>query len=366
MLKNKKNSIKKFILICFLSATLVFTPVRTHQADAAWGELVNSAMTAVLRQIQNMIQGMIMGMMKQMATKMLNQEMGGLIGGSSTGGAQFITDWQDFLYNQPKQNADKYMNDYLSQITKGRGSLSGYIPNVNLSMGSGFLSDNYEGVGNGSFNYGISANDPAYAGMIATAQAAGISIGGATGSAGNYIQQLVSGAKSITTEQATPQVTYQGNPAQNLFSGGSFKNLNTYLSGINNPWAFNMNAQQQYQKQLTQQQQSAQAQAVAYQGFKGTGQGGMITNPGSLIKENMANVQDIGNKVLANAQSMPEVITSIVQQIITRSIQNGIGNAGRNVQREVQNVQSQSSQQIQQQVQQNGPGAMYGNGSTGQ
>ncbi len=366
MLQNKKFTLKKIIFACFLSAALIFAPVQTHQADALWGEVLNASLTTILQYIQNMIQGMMMGMMKQMATQMLNQDMGNMIGGSSTSNAKFITNWQDFMFTQPKQEADNYMNDYLSQLTKGRGSITGYIPNNNLGS-SGLLSDNYEGVGNGSFNYGMSQDDPEYASLIATAEAKGINLGGVnTGNAGNYMQQLVQGAKNSISDSTMPTPTYQGNPAQNLFSDGTFKNLNTYLSGINNPWAFNMNAEQKYQEQLTQNQQAAQAQAVAYQGFKGTSSGGTITNPGSLIKENMANVQDMGNKVLASANSMPEIITSVIQQIVTQSIQSGIGNAAANAQREVQNVQNQTAQQVQQQVQQNGPGAMFGNGSTGQ
>lgn len=317
-----KFTFKKIIFICFLSVALVFMPIQAHKAGALWGEFPAQILANVLTQIREMIMGIIMGMMKQMATQMLNREMGNMIGGSSSQNAKFITDWKDYMFTQPQQKANQFMNDYLSQVTRGRGSYSGYMSTS-------------EGFGNGAFMQGM---------------------GG-----GNFIQSMVEGAKRQTTEQVEAAITYVGNPAQNLFAGGNFNNLNLYLSGINNPWAFNINAQQKYQEQLTKQQEIAKTMGMSYQGFIGTMSGNMITNPGSLIKENMANVQDLGNKVLANAKSIPEVITSIVQQIITKAIQNGIGNAQRNVQREIQNVQNQATQQINSQVQQYGPGALYGN-----
>lgn len=352
-----KPTFKKIIFICFLSVALAFAPIHTHKAGA-WLEFAGQILRTVLDQIRDLINGIIMGMLKQIAVQSLNKEMGGMIGGSSSQNAKFITDWTDYMYTQPKQTADKFMNDYLSQVTRGRGSMSNYIPNNNAS---GLLADNYEGVGDGSFAYGMAQNDPAYGRLIQTAQAKGFDLSGVTNNAGNYMQGLVDGAKKQTTEQVEAAITYVGNPAQNLFAGGNFKNLNTYLSGINNPWAFNINAQQKYQEQLAQQIDINRTMGQAYNGFKGTMSGNLITNPGSLIKENMANVQDLGNKVLANAKNMPEVITSVVQQMITQSIQSGIGNAQRNIQREVQNVQNKAAQEINSQAQQYGPQALYGN-----
>lgn len=307
---NFKFTFKKVIFIGFLSIALVFAPVQTHKASALWGEFPAQIFKMGLDTIIKMIQGVILGAAKQKAAQSLNSSISSLIGGSSTQGAMFITDWTDYLVTTPATNTSTYINDYLSQITQGRGSSSGY-----------------EGVGG----------------------------------SGSYAQQLVTDAKSVTTETTTPTTSYEGDPSQNLFDEGNFDNMNLLFSDVSFRPIFIANGTVEYQKKLAQEQAIATAKSIAYAGFKGTEQSGMITNPGSLVMQNMANVQDIGNKVLANAQNIPEVITSIVQQMITSSIQNGIGQVQSAVQKEVTNVTNQATSELNSQASSYGPGALYNN-----
>jgi len=305
MSPHKKITSKKLFIFSLAFVLLLLCPLKKTQA-AAW-PVMDPLIKQGYEQIMKIIQDIILGTAKQKAAQSLNSSISSLIGGSSTSGAKFITDWTDFLVTAPTTAANTYMNDYLSQITSGRGSSSGY-----------------EGVGGGS-----------------------------------YQTTMVTSAKSLTTGRTRPTVTYSGSPSTDLFSGNNFNNLNSYLSGVNNPWAFNANAQIEYGTYLAQQQATAMAQGIAYQGFKGTSQSGYITNPGSLIMQNMANVQNIPNNILANAKSISEVITSIVQQTISQAIQNGIGQVQSSVQKEVTSVTNQASSTLNSQVSSYGPAALY-------
>lgn len=316
----KKQPLTKFVSVSVLAAVLAFAPVGAPKSEA-WLEFAGEMMENTLTLIRENINGLMMGSLKSMATTMLNTEINMIVGGSSSQNSRIISNYRDFLHTDPLRKTNRYMNDYLSQITRGRGSAAGYIPN--------------EGFGGGAF------------------------IGGLNN--GNYLAQLRQSALSITAETNEPQPTYVGNPSRNMFADGNMNNFNLYLSGINNPWAFNMNATQKYQEYLAIEKEAAQAEADAGQGFKSTRQGDSITTPGSLIGATMSNVQNLGLSVLANARNTPEVITSVVQNTITQSIQNGIGNAQRNAQREIQGVTSKTDQAVDSQAQTTGPASAWKN-----
>ncbi len=301
---------KKAVITALLVFSLAIAPLSAPPAHALWGEFPSIGFEGILDFLREMISGIIMGNLKKEAAKQINIQMGGTIGGSSAVNAKFIVNWTDYLDTAPTKNTNKYMNDYISQMTAGRGSAAGY-------------------------------------------QAA-------EGFGGNYVAQLGQMAKAGTTERpAMLRPTYVGNPSQNLFANGNLNNFNLLFSGVNYAPVFELYVDQKYEDRLALEKKSASDQAIAYQGFKGTGENGYITSPGSLTKDAMANAQDVGNKILANAKSMPEVITAVVQQMISKSIENGIGNVKANVQREVGNTQNKVVQQINTQTQTAGPGALY-------
>ena len=350
--KSKKYILsKKVFLFCFIF-TLLFS-FNTPRTSAALWPTIDPIIRTALDKVFNMVMGMIMGTLKKVAVTSLNKEVGNLVGGASSQAAMFITDYKDFLEVKPEQKAKVYMNDYLSQVTKGKGSLSGYI---HKNSSSGLASANYEGVGDGSFAYGIAKENPAYGRMIQAANASGISLSASSG--GNYINTLVQGAKNITSEIKTPEVTYHGNPSQ-MFVQGNFKNMSLYLSGINNPFAFNLNAEQEFQKTLSQEVEKAKTMATAGAGFIGNVANGKVLTPGSIVKESVANAQDLGNKIIAGSTKLPEVLTAVVSQIITQSIQQGIGNIQANINKEINGVQVRAQAETNTQVEQVGPAALY-------
>ncbi|MDP1884059.1 MAG: hypothetical protein Q8L10_01705 [Candidatus Moranbacteria bacterium] len=321
----KRQFLTKSILTGALAFVLAVMPFQAPKSEA-WLEFAGQMMAHSLAIMRETIQGITMGALKQMAIQAINTEISVAIGGSSSQNSRIIGNYRDFLHVEPLQKTNRYMNDYLSQITRGRGSEAGYVPN--------------EGFGAGAFVGGLNH--------------------------GNYIAQLRQSAMAVTVDRREPTPTYVGNPRQNMFANGNMDNFNLYLSGINNPWSFNMNAEQKYQERLAIEKEAAQTEAIAGQGYKGTRQGDTITTPGSLIGTTMSNVQNLGLSVLASARNAPEVVTATVQNILTQSIQNGIGNAQRNVQREIQGVVSKADQVMELQAQITGPASAWQNAGTSQ
>jgi hypothetical protein len=220
-----------------------------------------------------------------------SEQVSNLISGTSSGDSKIIGNYKDFLYTEPLDNAKLYMNDYLTQLTSGRGSASSYIPNGSTGFGSGMGE--------------------------------------------SYASTLKSVALKSTIEPVATKFDYPGNPGENLFADG-FNNLDKLVDPekTNNPWTIEKDAQQKFQQRLEAEQTAAFAESIAGKGMRSTKSGDTITTPGALIADNMANVMDLGNKIIAGSQSIPEAITAVVTQIITQSISSGIGKAAENVQRE--------------------------------
>ena len=284
----QNNFFKKTILIAFLAFSLSLAPIQTQKADALWGEVMQQFLKQALEEIAKYTKGYILGSLKQMAAQMINEQIANLISGTSSGDSKIIGNYKDFLYTETTAQANLFLNDYLSQMTGGKGSLSNYIPAEGFGGGSG----------------------------------------------GNFSQQLVEMAKKATLEQVTMQVDYIGDPGQNMFANGNLDNFNKYLSGVNNPWAFQLHAQQKYQERLEIERDAARTEALIGQGFRSTKQGDSIITPGSIVVDAASNVMDLGNKIIAGATSVPEAITATVTQIITQSIESGIGMASQIVERE--------------------------------
>ncbi len=271
--KEKNIKLVQKISVVFLAGFLfLFSPQKT---EAAWIVGLDPAIKEVLDIAHETIMGIIRGAAKTAATKMLNGQVNSLMAGNGTNGAAFITNWQDYLVTQPQNSTITYMNSYIAGMTGGRGNSTGY-------SSEGF------------------------------------------GGTGNYASSLTQIAKnSLSQQNSTPKMTYEGDPSQ-MFASGNFKNMELYLSGVNNPRAFNMAVDSAYQKKLDEQKLIAQVLAMAYQGFKGTtNSNGTVTYPGSLAKELVAGIQNIPNNAIASATSIPEVITSVVSSMINTLFRNG-------------------------------------------
>ncbi|MDO8240587.1 MAG: hypothetical protein Q7T51_01185 [Candidatus Moranbacteria bacterium] len=345
---------KKGLLVILLMTSLVFGPIYAQPAQAAWGEFPQQIFKTVLEFIKTNIMSIVVSALKTAAIKAINQEMNSVIGGSFSSAPAFITDWKDYLHDKPRENADKYMNDYLSQtVTAGRASASGYVKKV----GSSLFASNYEGVGNGSFGYGMAMNNSSFGKFSYMAQASNLA--GAEPSSTDAAASKET-AEANTTGKTPPTLAKCTQGDINDARGG-YANLRLYLSGICNSWGFNANATMAYQTKLAEEKQTAQVEGTASQGFPGTKKDGLTVSPGILVKDAMANVQNIGSTALATAQDIKGVVTGLVQQMITSAIQKGIGKASEVVQKKVQDTKAKATTKVNETAKTQGVGSIFKN-----
>lgn len=327
--KKLKNTFLKAALVILLSFIVSFSPLGARKSHA-WLSFAAAQYKQMLEEISYKIKGITLGLLKQQAVKSLNSKTDKLVAGKNGKDAKFITDWESYLYKTPDANTKKYMNDYLSKITAGKGSKTTYKSKT---------SEGFFGGSSGSTS--------------------GSKVGG-----GSYSSQLIEIAKKTTSDTKDPKMTYEGDPSQ-MFASGNFKNMNLFLSGINNPWAFQMNAQREYEKKKAEERKLADTKSKAYFGFIGTGEGqngkGKITRPGSLTMQSKANAEDLGNKVIASATHPEEIITALVSQLITKSIGQGMGSLPSIFQKELGSLTGNATKTSKSNDSSSGPGSSYKN-----
>lgn len=292
---------KKLLCLVVLAFFLSLAPFHIHQSSAFWGEFPEEIFGTSLVKAKDDLLGILRNVAKQAAAKALTSAISVSISGSSSQNSRIIMNYSDFLYAQPEKKAKLYINDLLSQSMGGRGSSSRYMPNN-------------EGFG---------------------------SAGG-----GNYYAQLTQMAQSTIINPTEPTVTYRGDPSRNLFANGSLANFNLYLSGINNPWAFNLYIGQKYNERLRREEAMAGHEMDSGDGFASTKDAnGNVITPGSTIGSILSNAQNAGLTAAFSATSVSEVaISTVIQQMLTKVIENGIGNSSQNSARDNQYKEDLGSQ----------------------
>ncbi|MBU2028674.1 hypothetical protein KJ761_02160 [Patescibacteria group bacterium] len=354
MLRITKNIRKiKIIGILFFFLFFSLTPLPEQKAKAweTWGSI---PMGVGIQEVIDQLLIVITGAAKQAAIKMITEKVYSAVSGEGgSGGTKFIVNWEGALETDPQTEAIAYLDDLASSSFSGRGSSANY----ESADDSTEWASNFEGVGEeGLAQYFGSPR------FIDSAKAQSSSSSG-----GNYmasLKNLVTGITSQATSSNKCPVSYTGNPA-NMFADGTFKNFSKFMSGNNNPWSYQTCMQSAYQEKLTSIKEIAKTKAISYAGFIGTGSNGMVSYPGSLIKEKLANVENMGNQAITSARGIAEVITSAVMKMAMDAMNNGIGNVQAQIQKKATDVSNKVNTQVQNQIDNYGPGALYGNPSSG-
>lgn len=301
-----------FALVFFSQATLLAPRVQAGY----WGEPIFAAyIDDMLEKIMRQIEGAMLAALKSSAVTLINSQVGQLVGGSSTGASMVINDWKQYLYAEPEQKVQVYMEDWFSQMTKGRASSANYDSPYSLATGSPTL--------------------------------------------GNYSARLVEGAKYSLSAPYQPTDILEVSPdPEAALAEGDLRTLNALFSNpMNNPFGFTL-AAQSYERSVRereQQEQVVQAISHGYRSVPGL--------PGATLGQMVADVQDIGNKIIAAAENPAElasgIITSLVNKTITSMIQKGIGDVQANIQREINSVDRKITGQIQEINEELGPAAGF-------
>ncbi len=285
--KKMKNKFK----ITIFSLSLMFSLSFANNAHAfiSWPDLVGFTYKQGLEEVMKMIHGVILGALKQAAVQTINDTVNNLVAGTTASGSMFITDWEEYLYRGPLRENQLYMNDFFTLATRGQASGMNYRSNCGKD----------------------------YA---------------------NYLIDNAGGGNRYAAEFPSMNLQEYVCDASDMFENATWMAFDAFTSNtLNDPLGFALTAEGVKQADLERRQKEAEDRALAYQGYKAQTQGGMVVTPGSTIKDVVANAKDVPNKVIASAENIPEVISSVVTGIVTNTIQQGIGNARGNIQREVDN-----------------------------
>jgi len=320
--RNLRKRIRKmttvFLFFFFIITTFSSLPGKASAAGM-WGtaDIFGDLVQNMMEQIQRQIEGALMGTLKMAAVQMLNSKVGQLIGGGAGGNPLFITDFNEFLYQNPRQKADLYMNDFFSMTTRGKGSSANYI--------------------------GAGSN---------------------TGSLrGDYTGYLVATAKQATTEKTQSVYNLDEYGGTEAFSRGNPRAFNAFFqNSMNNPYGYSLNAQEEYAKQIEMEQTVAATESLA-SGFLPNKQGRKILSPAATIQAATTNVQNLGNSVLAAATNPGEllngVVMSMANKLVSNLIQKGVGEVQSKISKEIKNVDNQMYGNIKQTTNAFGPAAKY-------
>lgn len=317
----KQNKIKKIIIIlAFL------TLVSPKPSYAWWADFPGNGFGATLEEMFKQIGFAMTAALQQAAVQTIDQTVNNAIGGG-VNGPLFIQDWTDFLINQPGRDVQLYTNNLLTQIYQGRDSALNYSYSMNKVMGPP-ASSNYVVQALGDVSQNI---DPRVSTLLRN-----------EGIGGNYFS---SGLQMIKNRINTAQIpapdiqnyVKDGNP-RNMFAQSNWKAASAWFGNPIND--INMGLQATVldpvkQNMTEQMQKVAATEGSAYGGYKPVTKNGQVVTPGSTIEAIQANSLDLGNKIIANAQSIPQVMAALVTRLMTKTITQGIGDAQMKVQKEI-------------------------------
>lgn len=286
---------------------------------------MNAGLDTMLKTMKEAILRAAIAALKQEAARTINETVSNTISQGNGTGAMFVTNWENFLIKDPERKVDLYMNDFFSSLTQGRSS-SSYSSSLKNIFGS--ASGSQKVAGASTIREGV-----------VKAASSSSSFGG------NYLSQLEQGARKLTTDSSIP-ICPETN-FSSMFTSNNWNSTSTFfgVDTCNGPGT-NQIVKGVYLTELSKQQKIAETQGVAYKGFLPATSGDTVITPGSTIEAIQAQTEDIGNKIIAGAQSIPEVITALVTRMAVKTIQQGIGQAGSYARREIGNKTSNYSQQI--------------------
>jgi hypothetical protein len=352
---NKKSNVsffKKTLLAVLLSVFLSFFPIKAEPTRACWWS--EATCMEAFNRLDATIEGVIMTTLQQQAARIINEQVNKLVGGTVGTGARFITNWESYLVTEPRRQAQIFVNAKIDQSLRGRGSYSSYIPRSFGSVLGASDSKSNEGFFGGKVLGDTSCTNASDCTedqdcINGTCVSNGSSLAGS----GNYYQDMQATAENAVSEE-DPQVTYEGDPSQ-MFSGDTFEPYNTFFSGINS----NTMAAEYFKSVKIEKQQQlatmAQVQGQANNGYLSTMRNGMVVTPGATIAQTVANVQDIGNKIIAAAKHPEQIVTAVITNVISKSLQVGIGM----VDRQVNQMTDKALNEVNSKVNSFGPGALY-------
>ena len=322
-----------------------FLQIHGAQADV-WGAAYGAAIAKrAMDTAYEEMQAAILGTLKVTAYELLHTQVGQLIGGASVKESLIISDWEDFIVRKPMDKSVVYMNDFFSSSFQAKNSCD-YVP------------------------LAASSRDPFSDSLVtscATLQEGVRFVQSYPSYLEEYARTTIGGevSKGIDKVQEYTLDQFCSDPSE-MFSSGNWKCWDAYFSNdFNNPYGYSLIAEKKYYAEVEKNREIARLQSMAYQGYKPqtTADGLYVITPGSLIKDIQSSVTDLGNKIIAAANSPSEffsaLITSFVTSFIQQTIRNGVGEIQQHIQTEIREADKKMSTEVNRVVEEVGLRARY-------
>ncbi len=300
----KKKNVQTISLLIALTAAI--SSSSCARADVWGGSIAASILKQSLETIQTQIEGVLLATLKSAAISLLNTRVASLVGGSSVGSSQVITDWKDYLYSEPESKVSTAMDNYYSTTLRGRATTSGYVS---------------------------ASGQPSYESFLKNR-----TVNQLSNTSSNMSSTGISALSEVSTDPYTS------------ISEGDMRTFTVMFDSGSDPYAYSLRAQS-YQSAVREQERRAVEISAMSSGYKGVrDDNGNVILPGATVNQMVADTQDIGNKVIAAASNPGElvggVISSLANKMITNLVQKGVGSVQASIQKEITNVDKQIMGQV--------------------
>jgi hypothetical protein len=266
------------VLLALTMLGMVFTASGKPVYAQAWGEAISATfLKQALEQVQKGIEGTVLGAVKTAAVTAIANQVDRLIGGVGGGGPLIIRNYDDYLREQPLQQARINVYNFLTRTYRGVSSSSNYI-----------------------------------------------GTDGTSAVKGNYAGYLQSRALRSATNQMQTDEKYTFNDlcsSVDKLKEGDLRCLRAYVaSPANNPFGAEILAERQYRDAYNELRYQRQIELTS-SGFVGRRDSrGNVVVPSSSVEALYNDSKTLANRILAAAQNPQELISGVITAVINRSI----------------------------------------------
>lgn len=281
-----KKKIISFVCASLVFSGILFTPLSAY-ADYWGASLEGTIVGEALTKLREYTKNTLLGRLKVSAYQFLSQQITSIISGVGKpgGGAQFIQNWENYMYTQAGNTTRLAINDFFTMTLRGTGSSSSYV-------------------------------------------SAGASSGFGTQSHAQQLQKRGEAAVSTKVGKYTLD-QYCTDPFE-MFGGGDLECFVHYFDPFNNDFAYPLEVQKKYAEILAKEEEIAKTKAIAGSGFPGVEdkKTGQTMTPGTVIKGIFTSLNDQLIKLPAQATSPEEIATmtagTFINSLMKQAMQQGL------------------------------------------
>ncbi len=256
-----------------------------------WGEnFAANGVQIMIEDLKRQIRDIGLGAEKQAAAQMVVDQVDSILSGSSGRGSLIIQDWDEYLFEASRNNTGLYINDLISIGAGGKNSNLNYVP------------------AGGDFNYSH---------YLAEYTKGQLGVSGSI-KRNSFIEEIV------------------GDPTASMTGTAGWRRFSALRES--NPIGNTLKIQSAMIEKQRQEEKKAEIKAIIGGGYKGVESGGQTITPGSTVKSLKDQSQAMSFNIISSANSIPEVITSVMSRVVLQTFQKGVGSARSNINKEENSI----------------------------